>query len=265
MVAAAFSSTTCTDCIPGTYSTAGNSVCINCVPGKFSAAGELCADCPVFSTSPEGSNVSTSCQCNAGYLGANGQTCVACSANTYQSSSTTCASCGIYSNSTPSGSSICFCRAEYEGSPCKLCQPGKYKDVAGSASCQSCLQNMYSGQFEDELMPYNKCYCNAGFSGDDDDAFYLFLQKLVWNYGCTQCPAGEYRKLDSLVTWCSLCGIRRTSLPDTTTADNCICNLGYYLDAAYYCILCLSGKYKDTTGSALCTSCPGATTLHQPV
>ena len=66
----------------------GCALCANCLANQFSAAvgavANVCQTCAANSQSPAGSNVQTSCICNAGWSGINGETCSICAAGTYR-------------------------------------------------------------------------------------------------------------------------------------------------------------------------------------
>jgi len=69
------------ECPAGTYSMDGFSTCTLCAPGKYSSgtaqiSEATCVGCPANSNSGEGSNDSTNCKCNVGFVGTDGGDCI---------------------------------------------------------------------------------------------------------------------------------------------------------------------------------------------
>ena len=95
-------------------------MCTACGAGTFKAGpGDAeCDNCPSNSTSPVQSNVSTSCECNAGWTGTNVDgPCTACVVGTYKSA---------------------------DGSHgCSVCLQSKYSPETGSRMCLSCPAGKY--------------------------------------------------------------------------------------------------------------------------
>ena len=63
-------------------------------------AFSACSNCPPFSSSLQGSILSTSCICNSGYIGQNGGICSGCALGKYKTAGLTCTDCptGKYSS-----------------------------------------------------------------------------------------------------------------------------------------------------------------------
>jgi len=76
-----------------------------------------CAPCPAGASSLPGSTMRTDCQCNAGWVGANGDACTQCGPGTYKADPLTCVGC-------PSGASSAAGSSE-----CVPCAAGKYRSV----------------------------------------------------------------------------------------------------------------------------------------
>ena len=97
-------------------------------------------------------------------------------------------------------------------SDCHPCEAGKYSDQGGQLACKTCQTATiapYAG--------FSTCYdCPPGFKG------------IVGNYlTCQMCGVGEYQD-ESRQTTCKQCPAPRTSRPNTTAIDGCVCSSGYY-------------------------------------
>ena len=110
--------------------------CEPCVAGKFKDVNgsEPCMQCPVQSTSSQGSTQQTDCFCNKGYTGPLGGSCVACSPGTFKPTlgSASCSECP-FDSSSPKASNAsvdCSCNAGYfsdaPGGHCKICEAESY-------------------------------------------------------------------------------------------------------------------------------------------
>jgi len=138
---------TCTACLPGTYSgtvtATAIDTCVTCDSGKFSTSvaatsvitcldcrngtyysgvaapsSASCLPCPANSSSPEGSKLLQACVCDPGYQGWNGGACSPC--NTSQWCLFGRANpCPLNSRSGPLSSSLAQC----------LCEPGYFGDT----------------------------------------------------------------------------------------------------------------------------------------
>jgi len=126
-LASAPNSVSLSDCGCARGYTLLNSVCSICESGKFKATiGSLpCGDCLFGSSSMPGS---ATCECKAGYTGADGATCTLCLAGTYKNvtGAATCQACPSKSTS-PIGSS--------NSSGCQ-CLEGYIDRAPGANNCQ---------------------------------------------------------------------------------------------------------------------------------
>ena len=251
----------CMACIAGTYKDVnGSSPCLLCSQGKYSTGtGEIlestCSQCPENTYSVPGSRLLTSCMCAMGYTGAGGIECTPCVAGSYkdkngtaactfcrentfspnaaQISESSCAPCPPHSASGL-GSSSCGrrCDAGYTdtGAACNACKAGKFKDVVGSAPCQSCGAGQYSSggainctscpaysSSPLESITMRNCTCNAGYTGPDGGE-------------CMACPKGKFKASVG---------------PANCTA----CEAGKYLHIS-------AASFRNVSGSQPCASCP---------
>ena len=112
-----------------------------------------CLSCPSNSFSPADSLMITACECNAGYVGANGGTCFACVAGKYKVS--------------PGSAG------------CTDCLAGQYSTAVGAISnvCQDCPSHASSPVGSTAV---SNCLCNAGFSRTNTGM-------------CVECAPGKYK------------------------------------------------------------------------
>jgi hypothetical protein len=78
---------------------------------------------------------------------------------------------------------------------------------------------------------------------------------------CTACAAGTY-KIETGSAGCMTCPVGSTSPASSTSSTECIvtdCNTGYTNPDGVACLSCVTGTYKDTKGSQVCTLCPNNT------
>jgi hypothetical protein len=129
----------CTVCAAGSYkSTVGTSTCTLCDQGTYSQnrgewTSSSCLACPLYSTSPSGSNAASDCKCNQGYTGTNGEPCAVCPAGTYKDSlgPSFCSTCPSGASSPAGSDSIndCVCNLGFVGPngwSCSQCEVGTY-------------------------------------------------------------------------------------------------------------------------------------------
>ena len=123
------SSTTCLECIPGTYTNKeGMEKCLKCEPGTFNNIYKAitCIDCPVgYYSSLSGSTE-----------------CIKCPLGTFNS---------IIGNNNCEKCDFGYYNDQLGANYCKLCQPNFYSDKEGSTFCKECEINKYS------LFGFNKC------------------------------------------------------------------------------------------------------------
>jgi hypothetical protein len=223
-------STICTTCC-GTCARVGNtcnqnSVCVACSAGKYDNANDVwvCIDCPTNSNSVAGSITVGACNCKVGYTGPDGVECGRCAAGKYKNTtgSALCTSC-LSNSYSVSASTTCTCNAGFSGpngGACTQCVAGKYKSAPGSAACIACPVALRPGWKH----MYELCDWK--------------VQKRDWNAACMNCPANA------------------NSLTSSSVITACVCNAGFYGRNGTACTACGTATYKNTTGTALCLSCP---------
>jgi len=183
---------------------------------------DTCHDCPSGYESTAGS---TSCKvgnCSVGYV-QSGEACGKCIGTTYQDEpgQTTCKDCSDNEISSPDGVS-CVCEPGTAGSPCELCQAGKF----ASEVCESCPE----GQYQDDYGQPGCKVCNAGSFVNDA------------NTTCTVCPITI-----PMYDWGSGC-------PSWSTNDGCHCDCGNSGFTGTHCDVCGYGKGYNITMN-MCENC----------
>jgi len=107
-------------------------------------------------------------------------------------------------------------------------------------------------------------YGCVAIPGDDDDAFYLFLQlhlKLSTGYTgpnvwpCTACWVSMYKNTTGSAT-CTTCPGNSSSAAGSTDLNSCVCNVGYTSVSSSPCLPYVAGTYTTSTGNSTCTVCP---------
>ena len=162
-----------------------------------------CLSCPSNSFSPANSFTITACECNAGYVGANGAPCLACVAGKYKVStgSEGCIDCPAFSNSAVASNELvdCICNAGStgpDGSTCTQCEAGTYKVATGSAVCTNCPITTYSTSVGATSNVCQGCLSHAssliGSTSESDcfcnSGFYRTSTGI-----CVECAVGKYR------------------------------------------------------------------------
>ena len=237
----------CVQCGSGTYkSFSGNGACTNCPVNTYSTtvgatAIDTCQDCYEYSTSLEGSDALSDCDCDDGYTLSNGAcavdecppgktgepgSCTNCPANTYKSSS---------GNGACTPYTTCF-------------QQNKVETTAGSTTaepvCGECLQGY-------TLVSGDCVQCVSGtyksFSG---------------NGACTPCADGKYSNAVGAIaettcntyTTCALLNKVETTAGSTTTEPVCGDCLEGYREEGDNCVddTCLPGFFSINGGCACC-------------
>ncbi|HUB09199.1 MAG TPA: hypothetical protein VMB50_19490, partial [Myxococcales bacterium] len=155
--AAAATAQTC----PGSPPCDGNGTCVSgtcdCSAGYN---GSSCQYGNATTCSGHGiANYDGTCSCNAGFTGAN---CGACAANyygypncTYCSAATTCSGDGICT-----GSGTCSCNTGFSGASCDACATNYYGPTC--AACPACVNG---GTCDQGLAGDGQCSCPAGTYG----------------------------------------------------------------------------------------------------
>ena len=268
---------TCWECDPGKYSGRKQAECTNCAVGKYmqNKRASACTDCGRGKSSDGGA---TSCyDCPKGEYAPNeGSDCYYCSAGKYNDEvgQENCNNCpaGTYYEYTGLAYGAAFCtpcatgKVSAEGSDssddCQYCDFGQYKSSA--SGCSSCPDNAWAPQGSTTS---TDCKCDYGATGPDGGP-------------CTQCVAGEYK--DARGVWltggvhvCKKCAAAKYSTTVASQAEynclgcpsnsnspegsavltSCTCNIGSSGPDGGDCVPCESGKYKDTTGTAVCVNC----------
>jgi hypothetical protein len=260
--------TACSNCSLGLYSATfgavGNETCLPCPLGQWSPEGSAnCNLCPVNSRAPASSGLLSSCVCNAGYFGPNGGPCTACMTGTFSGE------VGVTN-----------------ASACVLCPGGTYSSTAGASACASCptprtfslpgtiteagcgcATNNYFGNVNTCVdnpegwygwSPYGGhrlVYCHQFLSGGTigPDKCTTFTM----NVACSncQCACGTACGANYIQPSCVACPVNTNSLMLSSGIDACMCNAGYTGAGGSSCIACAAGKFKNSSGSAICTNC----------
>jgi len=128
----------CNACPSGTFSTQGSSACSNCTAGTYAtnSSSSACTTClpGKFSTAIGASNATVCADCARGtYSQVQGSTrCTNCTLGTYSDllgspSNSTCAMCPPGTYTTTAGASTCL-----------TCAAGSFSTVSGATSCDTC-------------------------------------------------------------------------------------------------------------------------------
>ena len=250
-------STQADDCVCPQGATGAPDTCSPCAQGTYKTASgsHACIACPENTLTTEtGAHEFTACVCNAGFsASATGGTiqsltnaCSECEIGSYKASAGTspCIACPSNADALTAGSTACVCNAGFDGNflACNACAAGTYKAAASTADCTACHEfstsNVGSTTSQD-------CHCNAGFAADGGT--------------CTPCPENTYKAAVSNHITCAPCSTSSQSA-SLTASSSCLCNAGYSgssLDGSD-CSLCVAGTFKNSAGSAACTTCPDA-------
>ena len=225
----------CTECIPGTYSS---------LPGS-----SVCHSCPAYSTSPAGSVSVAACSCDAGSSGPDDGVCTQCIAGKYKEfiGASSCLPCAQGKYSTLVGAT--------DRSTCTSCVSGKFNTEEGSTTCTQCS----AGKFYYELACFD---CSSGTYSNDDVI------------GCESCPAYSDTGGQVGATECTekICAIQKTPFVSIYASNErdesgsvvCQkCELGsaiaedyYYSDFARWRDNVSPNNYRlQPQGSGNCTEC----------
>jgi len=249
-------STTCEDCVAGTYSTQALATCTPCPQHSFThGSQEVSAD---------------ACHCNAGYYKTD--TCEECPANFFKPT------IGNFDCTMCPAPLVGELTTQTSDAACVSCPGTSFYDAAdGTAQCTLC----------DAL----GCECPVGFTGDGKVECVQCAQgtwkSIVGSMACTECPPGYIgHETDRLAqdTACVQCGTNtyaqaQTCVPCVTgTAapagsdhiSDCIVQPGYELDtsgipASILQFLlaqnlvpvrsCVPGTFKNIAGNSACVAC----------
>jgi len=263
----------CTACLAGLYKDSNGSI--------------PCADCPPFSTSPLASSDVLQCICDLGYTG-NGMSCTACAHGTFKSvngssnctacprgkystasnatSYNTCLACPIGSYSPEGSQHVMACECNFgftgpNGGNCSHCEPGKFKNINGSAPCSSCPRGTYSSEYGEisqatcTACPTNSfshsaaapnitsCICNIGFSGPNGGT-------------CLACEPAFFKDTNGS-SFCRPCAVG--SFQGSTNASACAsCEPGYYsVGRQSVCTLCPTHSFSPASSNKTNCTCNG--------
>ena len=270
-------SSVCVVCEAGKKMKTGSSGCVDCGAGKYSTTdiSDVCADCPLASSSSHASTNVGDCTCNEGYSGNNGDVCNQCVSGKYKNNigDAKCEDCPLNSvsnilltdctcerGSTRKFSGICvLCVAgkykDYIGDQeCTMCTTGESSTVVGSVTkdeCEACAAGKYKDssnicvdcqQYSSSSTGAEYCDCNAGYIKQNDVCVICNIGTYKFNSAnCESCPAGS------------------TSESGSNSKTDCECDSGYSGTNGGACTSCPSGTYKVSLGTASCTNCVSGT------
>ena len=196
-----------------------------------------------------------------------------CPADTYKDSisDTPCTSCGFFYTTNgeigQASPSACVCREEYvqdnmcycddgyvfSGTACVPCEADTYR-APDALTCVGCpdFSNSVSAantifdckcNFGLQHNSVGQCVCPLGFEFDQAPPTCVlcevgYYRESVDDAECLQCPADS---------WANATG--------SSARSACLCNVGFTGADGGPCTACVAGKYKNTTGSALCEDC----------
>ena len=200
----------------------GGSINDPCPEGTYGPGDPDCTNCPMGSTSPEGSTNIDQCFCDENYYGEVETTCMPCPAN---------------STSPANADEIdeCVCDPGYAriNDECVACSPGFFEN---NDVCEECP----AGRFQD-LSAQTSCkFCPIGTA-----------QSALGSNSCQPCLEGEYQDQTGQIT-CKTCPANSTSSQGSTNINDCVCDPGYER-VGDMCIACLVGEFED---NGTCMDCP---------
>ena len=206
------------------------STCSLCEQGT-SCFIEVAEQCPPSSVAVDNSDL---CACNAGFFMVD-KKCVLCTA-------------GYYCPGGHTDASIrrrVLSETNYSGGDLEPCAPNS-QSIAGSDNASMCLCNSGYTSFACAEPP-----CDPMCSACEPGTYKAVASNVV---DCEQCPAGTY---SSSLHECTACPESTESAPGSTDVSSCVpsCEPGY-TGPAGSCTACDVGKYKNSSGSSPCTTCP---------
>ena len=254
-----------TACAPGAFQPlADQAACVDCRRGNVenlfytvnnaSAAEELCLVCPDYSeVQGVGSGHGIlSCQCSAGFQGADGGPCAACAAGFAKAGlgSVACHECAADEYANPDNT-LCVACTGNSTSPAASDNRGACVCAAGFAlnpvapfDCQECAAGQRA------VVSGGLPVCEACPAGE-----YNNLRRQT---ACTPCPADEYQPATGQVA-CLACPSDSVSLQGAVLRSECACLPGFARDIDD-CRQCLPGSYKDATDNTACLPCAAGQT-----
>jgi hypothetical protein len=267
---------TCLDCDPGKFSdvwgATSNATCLSCSLGTFSdrRGASSCSECPLGANGPR-SGLTACLDCTSGYFSndTGSHACMACEAGSYGSmtAASTCFSCyaGTFSASVGANTSnVCTACPAGTASPkqgqselagCVRCPPDTYAD-AGATLCSVCPPHAISPSGSTSR---SDCVCEIGHTGPDGGPCLHCLGGTVkavnGTSNCVSCPSGTYSEQSAASTACYGCPFGSDSPLESNGIVACKCNHGYFGPDGTPCTECSAGKFKNSPGSAHCSSC----------
>jgi len=256
---------TCTQCYAGQYKPLkGPQACTVCSNASYSGAFaatsiSTCTPCPAHSLAWAGSTALTDCHCDTGYytqgIGLSSVNCTLCTPGTWNS--------------------------ELGALACSKCTAGQYSVTPGATARESCLTcpNGYSAEGRSQCEPctgnatslpgsglITDCKCDPGYSGPDGGTCQFCIagkfKPLNGSAACTNCAVDTYSEniIQIASSTCTPCWSHSQSLAGSDSYDDCKCSFGYTSSVVgqdgWSCDACSLGRYKNTTGYALCALCP---------
>ena len=224
----------CEDCLANKYCAGGAlDLSVDCPDGKYSPVGSSSVSscvCPSHASVVSGMN----CVCNDGYkkrisaTDIGGWVCDACVANEYCHYGTA-VTCPTFSTSLAlSGAEAdCKCNAGYRWNTavtCSICEDGYYA-AQGAMTCTQCTSHSNTLGVQGSTS-VSQCICLAGYKKN--------------GLLCDACIANEYC-LSGVATPCPQFS---TSPALSSVLGNCVCDPGYYWNAAgTTCLACPANAY----------------------
>jgi hypothetical protein len=260
----------CTDCSPGYKSSVQASSCDACVTGSYSAVSQAdrCIFCPIGNF--QDLTAQTSCKlCDPGkYRNTQGNAnCLSCDAGQYVSTSgsTTCDVCVAGSYQPVTSQSSCFLCPDgwstngTSGSVnCTQCKKGWFA-VSGTPSCQPCQSGLFS--IQTNVSSCLSCYPGSFSLSNSTSCTYCspgYYSNATASSFCTSCEPGRYSNRTNQ-TVCVICKGGYHAGANSTVCSQC--DQGTYsLDEAPVCSFCPIGHFMNASFQTYCYSCPTLST-----
>lgn len=217
----------CTLCPEGSFaSNIGDNFCSICPANSyFSKAGtghhtDHCIVCTQNSNSPAGSQYSSSCACNAGYVADNAGGCTACG-NSETEIDGVCHACPLNSHHLETASSTrehCICDNGYEWhgvditAACVACPANTFCIAGVLSTCEQHLANSNTRTATAQTSAA-ACVCAAGYWRDDSESSPI----------CTVCPPDSFCNNDQLTE----CPDNSVAVVLSSSVSDCLCETGF--------------------------------------
>jgi len=130
--------------------------------------------------------------------------------------------------------------------------PGNSSSVMGADNVSMCLCNVgYAALACSQNIPSNASTCQPVCTACEPGKYKAVVSNVV---ACSECSANTY---SSSTSSCAACPESTESAPGSTDVSSCLpsCEPGY-TGPAGSCTACDVGKYKNSSGSSPCTTCP---------